>query len=339
MGLVVFDGYDHYLNGNDFTNRSGVLQYSNTGVTFQTGRFGYGKAVSGAIRASLSSGFSEFYWGSALNIGDTDTISFVDNQVGGGGNQFSVVFDGSNGQIGVFNGAGTLIGSSATNVFSVNTWSHWQIHGLIAPSSGGSVTIVRDTSDTVLTLSGITTQHTTNATINGWNSGGLGANAIVDDTYFLDTTVGGGLYPCNGFIGDLRVDTLFPVGDDAVQWTRLSGATNASMVNETAMDSDTTYNFSATPGQEDRLNFQSLVNTINAVVGLQVTGAYRKDDANVRTLKQLLKSGATEVYGATNTLPSTYAYFTDIFPLDPNTGLSWTVAAINALKAGYNLVS
>lgn len=121
--------------------------------------------------------------------------------------------------------------------------------------------------------------------------------------------------------------------------TILPAFQNWQQVDERQMDGDLTMNFSATPGQEDRFNFMALQSTLDFMVGVQPVGAYRKDDAGPRVIKNVLKSASTEVLGSTFSVPDSYQFRGDIFPVDPNTGASWTIAAINALKAGYNLVS
>lgn len=114
--------------------------------------------------------------------------------------------------------------------------------------------------------------------------------------------------------------------------------TNAGNVSEVAMDSDDTYNSSSTLNDEDLLVFGVLPGDINLVLGVQLTGAYRKDDAGTRVVKQALKSSTTEVYGADHYLSTeTYVYFTDLFVLDPNTDTSWTTTGVNSLVAGYNV--
>jgi len=136
----------------------------------------------------------------------------------------------------------------------------------------------------------------------------------------------------------VSVDTTFPVSNGAVQWTPLANS-NWQEVSEIAMDSDTSYNFSSTPGQTDLFNMGALRAATSVVLGVQVTGAYRKDDATARQVAQQIKSGATQSAGTTNSIPSGYAYYTDLFVLDPNTAASWTVTAAGSAEIGYNLVA
>jgi hypothetical protein len=50
-------------------------------------------------------------------------------------------------------------------------------------------------------------------------------------------------------------------------------------------------------------------------------------------------SAGTEVAGPGYSIPGNYAYCSDFYTLDPATGNAWSVAAVNAVQAGYDLVS
>lgn len=157
-----------------------------------------------------------------------------------------------------------------------------------------------------------------------------GGNA---DTWYQTSTAYSGTMPAN-MTGSIF--TTFTAGDAAVHGT--STITNAGNVSEVQMDSDTSYNFANTVTFEDLLNFQALPSEITLILAVQLTGAYRKDDAGTRAVKQALKSNLTEVYGSDHYLSSgTYLYFTDLFVLDPDTSTNWLPTAVNAAAAGYNV--
>lgn len=358
--IQVFDGFDHYNDATDLTSRRGFLQYQQGAglpptVSFITGRNGFGKAMqlqgqftdtSCVFGQRVSSAFVGF----AMNLqyaSDGVRFQFIDSLTGDV--NVEVFFNYLNYAVQVYRGSstsgGVLLGASANNQWSGNTWNFIEIWPVIASGTGGSVE-VRVNSETVLSLTGVDTNFTgANAwwdvmAIQGDQPGSSGGfEAWFDDLYYGDTTVGPGLHACDVPIGDARVATVFPVGNNSVQWTPLANA-NWQEVSEVVMDSDTSYNYTTTAGDEDLLNFGSMENTIVTIYGVQVTGAYRKDDGGARVIKQGVKSGSTETYGANWSLPDTlYSYFTDQWVLDPNTGLNWTISGVNALSAGYNLVS
>ena len=84
--------------------------------------------------------------------------------------------------------------------------------------------------------------------------------------------------------------------------TPLAGS-NWQEVAETAMDLDTSYNYTSTPGQQDTLNFGALAGTITTLYGIQLTYAARKDDAGARSVKSIVKIAGTSYAGATRLAP------------------------------------
>lgn len=242
---------------------------------------------------------------------------------------------------GFFNNSGTLLAATGNNAITQYNVHYIEIWVKIDPTVG-FVHVYVDDGTLLIGVDNVNTQNTAENTFDQviWASN-TGSSVNVGDLYYMDTTTGAGDFPCNGPVGDSHIFTAFPVGNDQAQWSP-NPNTNANWQNvkETAMDSDTTYNASSTAGQEDRFNMQSLTGVVSAIFGAKIRGAYRKDDAGTRTIKQALKSGTTEVYGANNNLPSSaYEYIGDLFVLNPANSLSWDNVALNAVKVGYNLVA
>lgn len=370
MAIQAFDGFDHYNSAVDWKSRSNnFIQYQQPStnanpINFVTGRNGFGKAMQvnlgvtadiwtfGQRVANAFVGFACKFTanGTGLRIYLLDSTTQLVN--------LTVYFNPFNYSVQVWRGpsvngdfdqTGTLVYSSPNNIWSGQIWNFFEVWADIDSSTG----FVKAYVNGVLLASysgntrGPTQNHSPFATPNTWwdqmtvqmvNVGGS-SQMLIDDLYYGDSTTGPGLHACNQPIGDARVATLFPIGNNTVQWTPLANA-NWQEVSEVAMDSDTTYNYTSTAGNEDLLNFQSLPSTVTTIFALQVTGAYRKDDALARTVKQAVKSGATEAYGANYSLPDTnYAYFTDLFTLNPNTSANWTLSDVNGMSAGYNLVA
>jgi hypothetical protein len=361
VALKVGEGYDHYNAQPDFLTRSGFLQWQfpNSAplqaFSFVTGLAAIGKALYwgvshniGAPDQTVSAVWAdrnqEAFIGFRVNLpfGSSLTVGFVDTI--GGATQCSVFFNSANYAVYAYRGdtSGTLLGVSPNNAWTGATNQFFEFRVKVANSGG--VLEVRKGNVVILTVSGVDTQQTANAWHDRMDLGLPGAlfsnvYATIDDLYYCDTTSDPGATPNNTYLGDVGTRTLFTTGDGTVQWTPNSGANNYSRVAETAMDSDTSYNATATPGNEDRLSHQPIVNVIALIYGVQVTIAARKDDVGPRVLKTGLKSGATTSYGANHSLPDSYAYFTDMWILDPNTSANWTRTAVNNVQSIYNLVS
>ncbi len=74
-------------------------------------------------------------------------------------------------------------------------------------------------------------------------------------------------------------------------------------------------------------------------MAVQVATAARKDDAGSRSLRALIRSGATTANGATRVLGTSYALYDDRFETDPATGTAWTKAGVDALEAGVEVTA
>lgn len=358
MALKVWDGFDHYLNGTDLKSRlNNFVQYQQpatnaTPIAFVTGRNGFGKALQlqqgntytyAVFGQRVSSAFVGFGCQFA-NVGTGADFQFLDTVTGIV--NVTVYFNPLNYAIQVYRGdrnsGGVLLFAGPNNQWADNVWSFIEIWPVINGSTGSVTVHVNGVN--ACTVTGVNTNF---AGANAWwDSFGIRCNNIngnptinIDDLYYCDTTTGAGLTPCNTFLGDCRVQTLFATGNDAVQWTPLAGS-NWQEIAETAMDADTSYNYSSTPGQQDTLDFGALAGTITTIFGIQLTYAARKDDAGARSVKSIVKIAGTSYAGATYSLPDTnYAYFTDQWILNPDTGLNWVISGVNGAAYGYNMVS
>lgn len=350
MALYFYEGFDNELNSADLLQFvfpvGATITLGSSGTRWGTGKYlqltasGSGGSCTIVLPATFSAGFL----GIAAQLANTASTSSYSIGVYDSANstvQMVVQFlnDGT-GTIKVYRGtatSGTLIGTQV-GAFSgsIQSWRHVALGVVISATVGTCTVQVEGT--TVATFTGLnnkgsagaTFSHlyfTTNATLNTMN---------IDDLYFCDPT---GAAPLNTFLGDVRVETPMPTADDVVQFTHLSGSTNFAMVNETAMDSDTTYNSSNTPGQQDTLAHAALTGSPTTIFAVQVVNAMRKDDVATHTAKAVMKSNVTTVFGATVGIASAYTYQKDIFTVDPDTGLPWTTSGVNACKTGYNLVS
>jgi hypothetical protein len=371
MALKAFDGFDHYKQLADMLSRSNFLQWQQSGsgsnpvVAFVTGLTGLGRALSlttgesggpgtfwSAIRSVFTDRNSEAYIGFRM-LGKPSTEDYTTGLwivVGdsiGGFQQFSVHFNESNYAIQIWTGNpalsfGTLLWTSSNNVWSGNVGEFIEMHIVINNTGTVEFRVNGVSVGTAL----VDTQQTPNAWFDviDWLTSpinGFGNTIYLDDFYYCDTMSGPGVSPCNTFLGDVRVATVFATGNDAVQFTPLAN-TNWQEISEVAMDSDTSYNYDATAGHQDTFVFQPIANVITTIYGLQLTYAARKDDAGSRTIAGVIKiSGTSYPYGSPDTVAAsaTYMYFSDLWILSPATGLNFTLSEINAADFGYKLVT
>ena len=150
-------------------------------------------------------------------------------------------------------------------------------------------------------------------------------------TRFLGRGEGAGLRP---------VSFLAQCGYGQADFTPSAGSAHYSLVAEAPDDDgDASYVESGTVGHKDLYGYQDLTGTPAAIMAVQLATVARKDDAGSRSLRAVLKSGATTANGATRVLGTSYALYDDRFEVDPATGAAWTKAGVDALQAGVEVVA
>jgi len=244
-----------------------------------------------------------------------------------------------NGIVRVFRGTpvfGTLLVTSTLGVFQDSNWFYLEVKGIV-DATNGSVE-VRINTKTVISLVAANTQGAANADVDsiqiGWAV--YDTNEIVDfsldDLYFCDDA--GSLN--NNFLGNVRVQSQITTGNSTPLNLSVGGsapaATNWQSVQNFNLD-DTKYVYSPNAGDEDLYTVQAILNG-PAVRGVQISGAYRQDDATQRIARNLIKSGSTLHEGVDQYTNQTFTYYKDILELDPATGVGWTGAAVNLIKLG-----
>lgn len=159
---------------------------------------------------------------------------------------------------------------------------------------------------------------------------------IYDDWYLIDPSSGSTTAP----LYDARIECLMPVADTAQKdWTPNGGTNNYSRVAEANADGDSTYVTDSTPGHVDLYDLAALGGAPSHIAAVKLFTLARKDDAGLRQIRNTVKSGPVVAAGHTSSLGTSYAYTTDLLELNPDGNVPWTVAAINALQSGVEMVT
>lgn len=137
---------------------------------------------------------------------------------------------------------------------------------------------------------------------------------------------------------DARFYLGVPTGNNTVAWTPNSGTNFAAAATN---DTDTLYNSSSTAGQQDLFDISATWIPAGATIygTPQLVRRSRIDDATPRDVKSAIRSVATTVFGATTAEVSTYKLWVDEIALDPNGNIAWTLASLQVVDIGYNLVA
>lgn len=334
MSLIFMDGFDLYTNTSDMLLRG----YANTPNGFATGRFPTGRC------ANISGGTASLQ-PPAVPSGDTFTAGFamkLDRIIAGMGTGTCVLrFSGGGSTIcklGIDQNGALKFGrndwtsqnlvSSANGLIVGALWYYVEVE-LVRHASAGSVNVwVNGVS--VMSATGVNTGAASIDHITFFDSDNIDSGKYVDDVYFTNTAAR---------LGECRVEVLRPSADTAEKdWTPSTGTSNFAMVDDTTPNGDTDYVAASTSGAYDLYDLTNLPINPTGVFGVQAVINARKDDATLRQVRSKLKSGSTTSDGASMTLGTSYTTSVDRYELNPDTSAPWTLAQVNALQLGIEVV-
>lgn len=159
---------------------------------------------------------------------------------------------------------------------------------------------------------------------------------IIDDVYITNDV----------FLGDIHIGVIRPESDTATKdWTPSNAGDNFEEVNDINPDGDNSYISSSLVDDIDLYNMQDL--GLNGIVkGIQTNILCNKSGAGPATVKAVYELGSrclgSELFPSATTLltdDSQWADLRDCQLLNPDTGVAWTTAEIDALVAGVKRVS
>lgn len=342
---LFFDGFDHqnaYTDlaaGNKWTGtNNGAAAVSLDATTFRFNGKSLNLLPGGAAFKNTPAAETTMYLGVAMTYtaGSAPEIFFYGAAAQASQN-VTLTVDQTNHKLQVRSGGntGSVLLSSANGSFLPATWYYVELNITFNASTGsvdleiGGSAVAGSPVTNVNTAPGGTASCSSYALAND-SSGSQ--PCWYDDHYFHN---GGGSAPFNALLGDTQVETLFPSSDSSVQFSHLSGANNYGMVDEAAMDGDTSYNYDSTINHTDLFGHGNLSNTPTTVFAAAVTSAIRQESASTRALQNKISSSSTTAVGTATVPGTTYQYQQDIFIDDPYTSSAWAAAAVNAALSGY----
>jgi hypothetical protein len=331
--LLFMDGFDHYTTlANKWPTASGYIISSAAGRNGTSGlRRNGGNAI---IRVPLSPtptiivGFTFLYTdaGPLVPLGNIDESGIghlrIDLATGG----FIRV---------IRNATGTALGTS-TGALLPGVRYFVEIKATIHDTAGSVE--VRVDGATWLQLTNVDTRNGGTGVVDTFGFGAAQGGAIqtdYDDLYICDNSGASN----NDFLGDVKVETLRPTGSGAHTDFTPSAGSNWQNVDDAAPNDDTDYNSSAVAGARDSFAMSDLATSQGSVKAVQQMTRLRKDDAGTRTARASLRVGATDYDGAGQSVQDTYVSRLRVVEQNPATSAPWTISDVNALEAGYELVS
>ena len=138
---------------------------------------------------------------------------------------------------------------------------------------------------------------------------------------------------------DTRV-TYLPVESEGanIDFTPTTGTNNALMLDEIVKhDHDTTRNRSSSVGAKDLFNVASLNFPTGEIFGMNVRMVANKGSATARTMNLIQYSNGSEEVSSSLTLTQDYEEYNASFSINPDTGLTWTIAEFANAQIGYKV--
>lgn len=350
MTVLFFDGlnpYNSIAHTRRFWEAVQNPTYQATGGRFGGGAFRFEQAGSNQAWASICPplALTSFIWSSSVSY-NTSVVTrpVLTVRDGSASTEASVQLRtrvNASCKLELLRGPGTVIATSTLN-FPKDTYVRVELKATIA--NAGGTAIVRVNGIEYINFTG-DTQETGNNTVDFFTLEGIhgtevGGFIFHDDPVLQDLL---GSAPWNDFLGDVRIDELYPDGDTAqLDFTPVgAGSTNADRVDDGSAgpDDDTTYVHSVTAGHIDRYTHDNLPLTPEVIFAVQGILVAKKDSAGPRTMRQSFKSGATVQAGTTFGPTSDYLNYPHILETDPDTAVSWTESGVNALEMGPEIVT
>jgi len=230
---------------------------------------------------------------------------------------------------------GTLLGNSASGVFTRNTWTWLDIYYKMDTTTGG-VEVWIDNSR-VVSVTGANTKQfgsTSNTIISSVTIATAGT-ASNDDYYILDTT---GAAPWNTRLGDVRIANIVPSSDvpGANSGTPSTGTAHWSTVDELPYNTTDYVYIPNSSGSLERFNKTSLPSLPNTILAIAPAVWAKKSDAGIANLHNILISNSSgyQVNGNTVSITTGFVRYRDSYTTNPETSAQWTNANVANLQLG-----
>jgi len=340
MSLLFVDGFDHYATA-DFTKKytSTVGSPLIASAIGRRGTKGLNTQGTGSVSKSFSAE-SSWVLGVAFkipaavpspgSIPNGRIFSLLDGATA----QCELRFDNATQELIVTRNNTLVTGGRSSIVLSLNQFYYIEWKVTIANSIAADSCVVRVNGIEVINVTaGQDLQNTANstATVVSLGVGATNAAHHYDDYYICNQSGSTN----NTFLGDCRVDTLYPDADGFyTDGTPSAGSDHYAMVDETPV-STTDFVSLASVGDRDSYSFESLPSLAGQVVyGVQALAATDKDDAGSISAATFARSGTTNEDGTGTSLSTGYTFLRDIYEENPDTSTQWTRTTVNSAEFG-----
>lgn len=341
MAFTIIEGFDLAGSNSDLLKKGAAATQGTLNTT--GGRFGGGAyEVSTTSDNCLSYACTtqeyltiSFYY----KNGDLSTDAYIftiqngnltNNGTPGSYSHFSL-YVGVDGKLSTYENEGNLKGiTSASGLIQSNTWHHIEVK--VRLNSSSSCIINVDDAE-VLNISGVDFYDSLGETVPYVCFSGDSSVNTFDDIVIQQ---GASSFP--NFLGSHRIHTLLPNAGTA-QADFTGAYTDIDDPTGTSANGDTDYISSSTVGHKSEFDFENLPESPSSIYAVQTVTEARKDDPATRTIKSIVKSGASSAQSTSFGLSETYAIDKDIQEVDPDTAAAWSESGVNNMKVGVEIAS
>ena len=138
-------------------------------------------------------------------------------------------------------------------------------------------------------------------------------------------------------LGEIKIETLNVTNTVYNDFTITGAPTAHQAINEVPVDGDTSFISSSVPNARAEFEMSNLTALPEHIRAVQVRSFARKNETEVRSIRQQAISGGQTTEGKEHYLGVGYKYLHDIFTNDPSTGQPWTNQAVNQMNFGVRI--
>lgn len=348
MALLFCDSFDHYVTADMFkkwgsgggtigaVGRNGTNGMDNPSLLRKVLIPGDNTFIVGfAVKPTLSNGFQ------TIQVYDFYSPGFT----AGGFFNVATLETRTDGSLRVHQGAvtGPTLGTTAAGTVTAGSHHFIEMKYVIHATLGTVEVRVSTGLGRTVTVLSLTGQNTKGSTAGVWNMVELGPQGNGwDDFYICDGT---GAAPWNTFLGNVFILCDHPVTDAVSPGTHAdltpsSGTDHGATVDETnANVAD--YNAGSVVGNRDSYKFPAAATASKSIFGVQVCVYAEKTESQARAVAPSLLVNGVDHDGPTTYLNRSgggvtpgYLYYCAPYGPNPETGVAWTHAGVDAAEPG-----
>ena len=109
------------------------------------------------------------------------------------------------------------------------------------------------------------------------------------------------------------------------------------MINELQWNSSNTITLGSTSGNAEVFGMTSLTAAPTNIHAVRVLASAEKTDAGALLANTIVVSSNVAANGNSTALTTSYTHLSNIFEIDPNTGVPWGLTAINSMDCGFKI--